>query len=98
MALATEYFLENIELKRNVKIPICFIKSNSFKKLDDYIKNRKIYPLSSFYKNYNQHINLTIFEDIKKIIPEKIDVLSDDNKLISEIISLKKYDVNFFFL
>jgi len=97
MGLATEYFLKNIELKKNIKIPICFIKSKYLKKLNMYIKNRKIYALSDFYKNYPKHINLGIFEDIKKIIPEKIDVLSDDNKLISEIISLKKYDVNFFF-
>jgi len=57
MVLETKHFLSNIELKRNIKIPICFIELYSFKKLNNYI-DIKIYIWNKFYKNYKKNIIL----------------------------------------
>lgn len=92
-----EHYLEELEKRRNIKLPICIFNADGLAELNNAFATEKAYLVSQFYKNFNKFIDVSCFEKVAKNVKERAPIGDVDIKLIEALVKIKRQDSEFFF-
>ncbi len=93
---ATEWILKDRERKKSIKLPSCLFNQEISKVLDRKIATHNPSVISSFYENWENHIDKEVFIKISKEL-EKIDKINEeDSKILDFLCKKEKIDPEIF--
>lgn len=82
----SEWYLKNIEMKRNIKIPSIVFKNEILKEFDRVIESKRPYLISKFYKNWKKYIDPKVIEFLNEELKKPRGRLSEEDiKLIGAL-------------
>ncbi|MDD5086401.1 MAG: hypothetical protein PHV16_01485 [Candidatus Nanoarchaeia archaeon] len=92
-----DHFIQQIESKRQVKIPICFLNTKGLIALNEALESGIPLKVHMFYKNFNKYYNLKPLKIISQEIKKRKKLSVADTKIISELASIKHNDSGLLF-
>jgi len=85
-------FIKEIEDRRQIKIPICFLNTKGLSALNEALESGVPLKVSMFYKKFKQYYDLKPLEIISQEIKKKRKLSKADMNIISELSSIKHPD------
>jgi hypothetical protein len=90
-------FIKQIESKRQIKIPICFLNTKGLKALNEALESGSPLKVSMFYKNFHKYHDLKPLRTISQEIRKRRKLSDSDLKVISALASIKHKNYSLLF-
>lgn len=95
--MIVDRFIKQLESKRSIKIPICFLNSKGLKALNQAIESGIPYKVHLFYKNFGQYYDISPLKVISQEINRRKRITTADQNIITELSSIKHKDTGLLF-
>ncbi|HOI19271.1 MAG TPA: hypothetical protein PLX15_05425 [Candidatus Woesearchaeota archaeon] len=90
-------FIKQIESKRQIKIPICFLNTKGLNALNEALESGVPYKVANFYKNFKDYYDLKPLKIISQEIENRKKLSQADTNIINKLSSIKHKDSGLLF-
>ena len=90
-----ENLLGDIEKRRNIKIPFCFLNNNGYRALDDALDSGNPNRVYGFYKRFGEYYSTEPLKALTIELKKRRQVSKSDKELIRQLATVKNRDIGF---